>query len=270
MNVSISTPKPRRVVIAVLVVLALAGVGFAIARTAAESDDLTTREVTSASGSPLEYLAARYEGLGDPSRAPGIATVVDALPNTQFVRSDGSKAPAYSHVVIGRVTNVTEGEGFFMEPPPDDPSDHVRGEQRTTSFDDPRAEWRTLRVTLDVEKRIGGSRVQSLELWWPIAGPMNPYPDADPSDDAQDPELTGQALRDLGRSVWFLQQSPTEPTGPLVVLDVPHDVLRVAADGRLSLAFDPHGVGFLGGIDTLTKLEYEAAKATRTKPAPGG
>ena len=219
------------------------------------------------SGGDLAALIERYRATLDSSRF-GAESVADALPNTRFERPDPSQSgPLYTHVVVGHVVEVRPGEGFYREPPADDPADHVRGREVRTSFDDPRAEWRTVVATLSVSSHLGRTTGRSLELAWPIAGPTNPYPDADPTDDAEDPDATAAALKELGDAVWFLRPDPQRGgDSPLVVPDVAQGLIDVDdATGELSMPFYDDGARFLGSIRYLRDLEVEAGKPERTK-----
>ena len=140
----------------------------------------------------------------------------------------------------------------------------VEGEDvrtRVVAFDDPRAGWRVLHVTVEVEETLAGSPADELVLDWFMGAPAGRGPDA---------RAIGQALKDLGRLVVLSKAAPDRPTfiPGHTALNSGYGIGRVAADGTLDFPLitgteGPSTRVFQHGIDTLDELRDAAQKPTR-------
>jgi hypothetical protein len=189
-------------------------------------------------------------------------TLRDVLPNVTYAYDgDGqqSRERVTDSAVVGRVIRTAPARGMLGEP-------LIAGEDvrtRVVPFDDPRASWRVLSVTVEVSEVLAGPPVDELVLDWGLNGS---------SERGEDARVVGQALRDLGTVVVM---SKAWPDGPEFVpgraaLALGYGVGRVAADGTLDFPLiapneAPPAAAFQDGIDTLSELRDEARRPPRTE-----
>lgn len=76
----------------------------------------------------------------------------DFLPNQEFKVDGASAAPIATGVVIGEVTDVRPGKGYYI-PKSGPQADADQGTE--TTFDDPRAIWSVAEVTIAVQDNLG-------------------------------------------------------------------------------------------------------------------
>lgn len=209
---------------------------------------------------PVEVL--RADSSVAVSSARHWRTLRDVLPNVNYsYERDGQQSSerVTDSAVVGRVTRTAPGRGMLGEP-------LVAGEDvrtRVVPFDDPRAAWRVLSVTVAVSETLAGTPVDELVLDWYLSGS---------SERGDDARVVGQALRDLGTVVVM---SKPWPEGPEFVpgraaLELGYGVGRVAADGALDFPLiapneAPPAAAFQDGIDTLSDLRDEARQPPRTE-----
>jgi hypothetical protein len=186
------------------------------------------------------------------------STLTDVLPNVTYTY-DGHEQRVTDSVVVGRVTRTEPARGYLGQP-------LVEGEDgrsRIVAFDDPRAQWRDLSVTVDVSETLAGDPVNELVLDWPIMGSSQRGEDAD---------AVGQALKDLGTLVVLSKASPDGPefVTERTTLELGYGIGVVAADNALNFpliaADEPlQAAAFQDGIDTLAELRAEARKPQRNE-----
>lgn len=161
-------------------------------------------------------------------------------------------------VLVGSVVDVQPDRGFDEVRDPassasDPPSSDV------VAFDDPRADWRTVRVTVRVDRTLtgvsGGSGAQgrSVTIDWPLLGGVG----RDQADRWTD---VAQGLRDLGPVLLLTSAEPDEPAYLLdrVLVDPPYSIATIAEDGGLDLPLAPDArtaTRFLDGLDTVSEVE---------------
>ena len=184
--------------------------------------------------------------------------LVDLLPNARL--QDGNTST--DSVVVGTISAVAPQAGYDELNLPNTPAVGKPG-ARVTAFDDPLADWRTLKVTIKVEETLAGSRTQLLDVSWSLLGS---------SRNGEDATAVGRALQALGRVVILSEAKPSGPEYLGIVRDVPGKegcVLQVASDGTLSLPLAGGSAegsrivdlaAFLEGVETLDKLRTQAAK----------
>lgn len=197
----------RRTLIAALLVsgLAVSGCG---------RDSVGTDQ---ASSYVVNLLQARNEAAG---RGPSWFKALDELlPNTVYQHPNGERETLTDLVVVGRIVEVEEGIGFVV-PDGDAPSG------QPTSFDDPKALWRTVHFRVDVDQTAGGGqrpRSVRVGLAFGVDGEF---------------AKVAAGLQGLGRVVLFLQRnSPVlayDPTLYSVVEDGSF-IATVGSDGTLAL-----------------------------------
>lgn len=189
-------------------------------------------------------------------------TLRDVLPNVTYAyegNGQQSSERVTDSVVVGRVIRTEPERGMLGEP-------LVAGQDvrtRVVPFDDPRAAWRLLSVTVEVSETLAGPPVDELVLDWAVDGS---------SERGEDARVVGQALRDLGTVVVM---SKAWPDGPEFVpgraaLPLGYGVGRVAADGTLDFPLippneAPPAAAFQDGVDTLSELRDEARRSPRTQ-----
>jgi hypothetical protein len=95
----------------------------------------------------ISHLHARYDASAG---ARPFNSLDDLLDNVRFSMPGRQTRPMTDAVVVGKVTEVSKGMGFYVEG-----NDGATGIE--TDFDDPRVEWRTVHLTLAVERTLSGS-----------------------------------------------------------------------------------------------------------------
>lgn len=144
-----------------------------------------------------------YESLGE------------LLPNVVFGESEATAMPVVRAVLVGRIRSVEQGLGFRV--PDGDAPGGIR-----TSFDDKLALWKTVHLSVDVEKAIGGDATErTIRVGLAI--------------DAGDSDKTIQALEDLGRVVVFLNR------GASAVFDYDDGLESLVDDGATLAVVDEEG-----------------------------
>lgn len=209
---------------------------------------------------PVEVL--RADSSVAMSSARHWKTLRDVLPNVTYTfegNGQQSGEQVTDSAVVGRVTRTAPGRGMLGEP-------LVTGEDvrtRVVPFDDPRAAWRVLSVTVAVSETLAGTPVDELVLDWYLNGS---------SERGDDARVVGQALRDLGTVVVMSKASPDRPefVPGRAALELGYGVGRVAADGTLDFPLiapneAPPTVAFQDGVDTLSELRDLARQPPRTE-----
>ena len=180
--------------------------------------------------------------------------LAEMLPNAVVA---GETSGATDSVVVGTIRSAVEEAGFIESGQPSTAG--APGATRTT-FDDPKADWRTLRVTVAVEEVLAGERVEQLVLDWSLRGN---------NDNGEDAAAVARELKALGRVVLLSKALPAGPEflGMRRTLpDPPLGVAVVGADESLAFPFaDVTAAAFLDGIDTVEELRAQAQKPTWTR-----
>jgi hypothetical protein len=205
--------------------------------------------------------ALRAEASAGASYARPWTTLRDVLPHVTYASvtaGQQSRERITDSAVVGRVVSTDEAHGMLGEP-------LVAGEDvrsRVVAFDDDRAAWRVLSVTLQVSETLAGPPVDELVVDWYLRGP---------DDGGDDAGTASRALRDLGTIVLLSKAHPDRPEFVPGRAAVPmgYGVGRVASDGTLSFPLiapdeSPSAEVFLDGVDTLTELRTEARTPPRT------
>ena len=184
------------------------------------------------------------------SRAISPASLVEFLPTITYLVRNGSTTTLSDAVVVGHVTSVTPGRGFYA--PEEDDASTIE-----VPFDDPRAMWRTAHAEVTVTEVLGG-QVQEDTIVVGFGAP-------------QSFDVIANGLPALGEMVFFLYAgSPVydyEPGIWSVVFD--GEVLaEVEADDRLTLpAVEPYrSEQWLAVTPTLESLREAARQPARTVP----
>lgn len=190
------------------------------------------------------------------------STLRGVLPNVEYAYDSGGRQmreQITDSVVVGRVVRTEPAYGMRGEP-------LVAGEDvrsRVVAFDDPRAAWRVLSVTVEVSETVAGTPAEELVLDWTVPGPSDRGPDA---------VIVGRALEELGTLVVLSKASPDRPefVPGRAPLSSGYGVGRVAADGRLDFPLigsqeGLSGAAFMGSITTLPELRAEAQEPTSTE-----
>jgi hypothetical protein len=190
------------------------------------------------------------------------STLRGVLPNVTYTYDSAGqemREQVTDSAVVGRVVAAEPARGMLPEP-------LTAGEDvrtRVVAFDDPRAAWRVLSVTVDVSETLAGSPVDELELDWVVLGS---------SQRGENAEAVERALKDLGTLVVL---SKASPSGPEFVpgrspLSSGYGIGRVGSEGRLDFPLispqeGPSAAAFQEDLDTLDELRAEARKPTRTE-----
>lgn len=192
--------------------------------------------------------------------------LAEALPNARYHAGDKEPVPVTELLVLGEIIDVTEGVGFWPAGKPDSATD-----VRQVDFDDERAMWRTLHLTVRVDREVdsdGGPKVDEVRVVWTIDGRAYGRGDGD----EQLPTIK-TALRELGPVVMLLQHNATADYGPNLLAIVEGGALlaTVADDGSISFPFMDPGEDetFRDGIRTVEDLFSEARKPATVQSVPG-
>jgi hypothetical protein len=190
------------------------------------------------------------------------STLRGVLPNVTYTYDSAGRQmreQVTDSAVVGRVIAAEPARGMLPEPLK--AGDDVR--TRVVAFDDPRAAWRVLSVTVEVSETLAGRPVGELELDWVVLGS---------SQRGEDAEAVERALKDLGTLVVLSKASPSRPefVPGRSALSSGYGIGRVGSDGRLDFPLisqqeAPSAAAFQEDLDTLDELRAEASKPTRTE-----
>lgn len=199
-------------------------------------------------GSPgtLEALRNRSEGAG--SCRP-YDSLDDLLGNTRFGLGEAEPTALTVAVVTGRFKSVAPGRAFVV-----DGADAPGGQ--AVDFDADDAVWKTVEAQFVVDHVVSGQAVVGDQLTIGLAfGPEI------------DPNRADRDLRDLGRSLLFLNKSPVFAYDSSVygTADDGSLLANVADDGRLSLPVrgPDEAKALLQETPTLASIDAAAAKPGR-------
>lgn len=212
----------------------------------------------------VDAVQVLRSGAGANSAGYYWSTLRGVLPNVTYTYDSAGRQvreQVTDSVVVGGVVRTEPAYGMLGEP-------LVAGEDvrtRVVAFDDPRAAWRVLSVTVQVTETLAGAPADELVLDWTLLGP---------SDGGQDARAVGQAFEDLGTLVVLSKASPTRPEFVPGRTPLPsgYGIGRVADDGGLDFPLiapneGPPAAAFQDGIDTLSELRDEARKPAKTESA---
>lgn len=215
----------------------------------------------SAAVSPRQALIQSLEREYDAAFYRPYATLGEMLPNTRHqIVGQANSVTVFETVVVGRIADVSNGVGYIEKTGPSEEG-QVGGGPVKTNFGSPLADWRTLQVTVRVDRRIAGEAADQFVVAWPLMGS---------SANGDDAAGVKAGLRELGTVVLFLDQSkaPTAPSG-LNLLDRVYGIGVVETNGRLTFPFveSEKVAPFMNGIATVDALANESGKPERTKAA---
>lgn len=178
--------------------------------------------------------------------------ITDLLKNTKLEVPGQGCRPLMQDVVVGRVSSVEQGFGFFATEV-DDADISIR-----TDFDDARALWKTIHLRVDVVDRLDpkdSTSAATVEVGLAVGS------------EASFAELK-DGLMGSGSFVFFLARSP--------VFDYDPPRLSIARDGALLTAIDNGKLSvpalhqdeeerLLGSIDTVAELRTVAKEPVENK-----
>lgn len=209
-----------------------------VAACAAETDQTAGQEHESAD--VLAEMRSRHESA---SRVIPFETLGGLLENTEYQFGDEPPAPLTEAVIVGTVNDVQPGRGFVVEG-----NDAPGGTE--TSYDDPKAVWRTVHVLITVESVLSGSVERSPVTVGFAFGSETPFDD-----------IKNQFMS-FGRVGLFLNRTPVFSYDSSVygtVLD--GDLLALVDDkGRLELPVlsEDEEATYLRGASTVDELRARA------------
>jgi hypothetical protein len=205
-------------------------------------------------GDPAYAMTALHDTpVGDYGVLPH--TLAEALPNHRLVLQGGTEdhLVRFSRaLVVGRVLRVVEGYGAIW---------HEDESFTRTEFGDPRADTRTVLVTMTVDRMTGAPVATSRTVTFRVLVPPR-----------VDPQRFAEGLAGLDRIAVVLDLDPgrVESTPWRPIID-DRMILVVADDGTLSLPTVHHGRSFAGDIHTVGELLAAARgpETTSTEDASG-
>lgn len=176
-------------------------------------------------------------------------TLDEALPNVEYAHPEHGERTFSDLAVVGTITAVEKGRGW-------------RSESVMTDYDSDDAAWRSLHMTVTVERAIGTTAEVPRQVRVALASP--------PADEFDE---MAQGLRAMGRVVLLLRKgSPLVSYDPSLYVIVEDGGLwaTVGADGALDLPFveDGRRRTLLSKTPTLADLE-RAGAARRVIPTTG-
>lgn len=185
------------------------------------------------------------------SSAIGVESLTEYLPTTQYLVRNGNLVTLSDAVVVGHVTSVRPGSGFYVSQTDDSLSIEV-------PFDDPRAMWRTASAEVVVTEVLAG-QVGEQTIRVGVGVP--------PSFD-----VLAAGLPALGDVVLFLE-SPSrgwfsDEPGTWRIAGDGTLLAEIAADGRLTLpAVEPYLADrYLAQNPSLDSLRDAARQPARVLP----
>lgn len=180
-------------------------------------------------------------------------SLAEYLPNTTYLVRDGTLTTLTDSVVVGHVTSVSPGRGFFA--PEDDETTTFE-----VPFDDPRAMWRTAHAEVTVMEVLGG-QVPGETIVVGVGVGLSPASF----------DVLAAGLPALGDVVLFLDgSSPVYDYEPDIWSIAENGALlaEVETGGRLALpAIEPYRAErFLTQNPTLDSLRAAAQQPARVLP----
>ena len=193
------------------------------------------------------FDAMRQRGASASRLQPPYRSLAELLPNTKYQWPDAKPKALIEAAVVGRISDVERGRGFYL---PD--GDAPRG--TPTDFDDPRALWRTVHATVEVDQAIAGQLPAGRVVVGFAFGHEPPFEDIK------------RGLEVTGRVLVFLERSPVFDYADFVY-GVPIDGTLLGVvddDGRITLpAAEPADQKLLDGASTLQDLVDAARRPER-------
>lgn len=237
--------------------LLLAGMSLALAAaalTACGSDGSTGTGATSTASSEYAISMLNHRAAG--TRVVTYRSFAEAMPNHAYLKR-GEPVTISDAVVVGRVVGAHRGAGFFVPGESDAPSG------TRIDFDDPRAQWKTVHLEVEVHDTIAGRTPgERIVVGVPLM------------DMTADFDRLAKSLTSLGEVI-----APLKDDSPMY--DYDERVHAVAGDGellgvlvdgdRIELPFarDESGDRLAASTPTLGELR-EALRRPLTVSAPRG
>ena len=208
-------------------------------------------------GVDTEALAQAYRDLmanagGAGSRAIDPESLVEYLPNRQYLVRNGNVVTLSDAVVVGNVTSVSPGRAFYA--PEDDDTVSIE-----VPFDDPRAMWRTVHAEVAVSEVLAGRVPDATVVFGLSVAPQTAF------------DVMADGLPALGEMVFFLDVDSA-------VFDYESGIDRVADDGAIMAEIGPDGRLTLPAVEpdraprllaltpTLDSLREVAGEPARVVP----
>lgn len=236
----------------------LAATGAMALWAAGTIDGPTHAMVKTSSGSPggtaeavaqVEQWFQQRDADADVAGPGHVRTLDEMLPTVTFAHPNSPSAgpmmtATATQAVVGRITAVDEGKGFWPGPGKDDAPDG-----QVLDYADSRAMWRDVHATVEVDHCLGCSVPAQITVVLPSTGP-DKFP------------ILHDGLIGLGRVVLFLRDdSPLSAYAP--GLYSPIMVATVADDGSLALPFiAPGRAASLLGPRGMTLAQLEQSSQT--------
>lgn len=184
------------------------------------------------------------------------------LPNVRhaFRDSPDGGQPVTDSVVLGRVTEVARDRGFIET---GRGATAGRPGAGVTTYDDPAADWRTVRLTVEVDEVLAGPEVEALTVDVALMG------NATTGEDDSQAEC---AFADLGAVALFSKANPGGPEFLGIPRHFPDEAFGVAevdTSGRLHFPFAAASragrtsKAFTAEVDTVDALRREVSKPDR-------
>lgn len=247
--------RRRRTVLLAVPLLAVLVAGASLASGRSPAQVPTTTASSADRAALVKHLTAHPVG----TTLRSYQRLVDTLPNAKA--ADGSSLT--DSLVVGVVAAVANGSGFDESGRPPSASSPSA---RVVRFDDPDADWRTLKVTLRVDEVLAGPAARQLELDWPVMGNAS---------QGEDATAIARGLKGLGTLAVLSLATPAGPEYLGLRRQVPdrqYGIALVGKDGALSFPFINGTEGaavdartYMGGVDTLPELRSAAAKPAWTR-----
>lgn len=197
-----------------------------------------------------DYLIGNIRAMSDAGDRRTLArNLAEFLPNQQFVVADAQPEPDSSVVVRGEVTGAVGARGFRV--PGDGPeSDAASGVE--LDFDDPRAQWRVIDVTVAVKDSVGDAAADEEHLGIVVDG-------ADHERLVKEAAKLGEVVVVLDEPGFYTFDRKLRQVDDLGTL-----VGQLDPDGAITFpALDGGGSAFMGGLTTWSALKAEFTKTKK-------
>lgn len=201
-------------------------------------------EADEGSAADRQYLFGNISAQRQAVKARQVArTLEEYLPNQLFVVGDGPAKPEAVGIVRGTVIDAVGARGYYI--PGDAPDADAPGGTEV-AFDDPRAQWRVIDITVDVEDTTGIDPVKQVHIGVVADGP--------------DTDSLLRGARSLGEVVVVLDRQGFFKSDPQLYNIGDFNALlgTVRADGTITFpALGDEADEFVGDLTTWEDVDAE-------------
>lgn len=210
-------------------------------------DGVRSDTATSSDASAHGYLIGNIQAMSHAVDRRILArNLPEYLPNQEFVIDKGQPAPEADVVVLGTVTAAHGARGFYV---PGDAPDADASTGTETEFEDSRAQWRVIELTVAIKDSVGSPVGQQEHVGVVVDG-------ADHKRLVAEAAQLGDVVLVLEKPGFFKFDEKLRQVDNLGTL-----IGQVAPDGTLGFpALGEDGSQFMGDLTTWPAIEAEFAE----------